>query len=368
MAPYPRTPFWQESNIVKVTDYSYEIINRALRLIWERRENPMNEIGIIQPRFPANLLLGDIIVIGTKIGNGVEVGEIKEIEKSVDNIVITVQAPEDPWQEDFIEWIGKSGQGLFVFGQDEFNGRKPARRLGIELSLGKREPIPEPDPNPPFTNVPNFFPNFHIPLDGNGDGKITEKEATDFVIEARRRIDGAGLTFAKLAEKIPQKLKVNKLEVDGMRWGGRTTQFNGVAAKVSLVGGTSIVYLEQIEFPGVSINSYVDVDRMRFAELVQDYDIIAQVRGIGVPEFSDYLNALPQAPWPTSEKYMSVIDKRSESVVLNGEKIASIRKVKKCGKCYYKIEIEDSGVVPSMRDGYFKECLLTVREEYPNRV
>jgi hypothetical protein len=116
------------------------------------------------------------------------------------------------------------------------------------------------------------------------------------------------------------------------------------------------------------MNTYGDVDRIRFAEFAQDIDIIVTGRApvTGVPE----PNVLPNASsrWPTPIRYMSVIDKRSKSIVLNDEKIASIKKVKKCGKFYYKIEMEDSGIVPSMRDGYFKECLLTIREEYPNRV
>jgi hypothetical protein len=351
----------RESNVVKVTDYSYENRNRYLTL--SLPQYPVNQIiEVVYRRHPNfnNLILGDKLFIGTKKGKGVEVGEIKEIEKGVDNIVITVEeaSEEDPWHEDFIQWIRKPGQELFVFSQDELNIRE--RRLGVELSLARY--APEPDPNPPFTNVPNF----HKALDGDGDGTITEPETNDFVSETRRRIDEDGLTFAELAGKIPPILKVNNIEVDSWGWGGCTTQFNGVPAKVQLVGGTSFVYIPANILPGVSMNTYGDVDRTRFEELVQDYDIFRWAQRIGVPEFSDSLNvlpnALPQDPWPTPNRYMSVIDKKGESVVVNGEKIASIRKVKKCGKCYYKIEIEDSGFVPSIKTGYLKECLLTIRE------
>jgi hypothetical protein len=346
---------WREHSVVKVTDFIYDenIINPS----W-------STISMEYPKVPEALNLGDILVISTKMGNGVEVGEIMNIEKSIinTNTVITAKAPTDilVWKGDFIEELKTRGQELHSYWFD------PAvRRLGVELSLARY--APEPDPNPLFTNVPNF----HIPLDGNGDGTITEKEANDFVIVAKRLIDGAGLTFAELAEKIPRELKVRNIDLNGFDFLSKTTQFNGVAAKVQLVGGTSFVYIEQNDFTGVKIwKIYGDVDRIKLEEFAQD--LIRQAREIGVPEFSDYPNALPNAsspgPWPTPRRYMSVIDKKSESIVLNDEKIASIRKVKRYGKCYYKIEMEDGGFLPSMRDGYFKECLLTIREEYPNCV
>jgi hypothetical protein len=351
MTPNTALRAWRESNVVKVTDYSYESINRALKVRLRRPhpENPMNEIGFsgCNRWFPDDLLLGDIIVIGMKIGNGVEVGEIQKIEKSVDNIVITVEeASEDLWQEDFIKMIRKSGQGLFVFGIPN-----PARSLCVDLSLANPKPIPMIAPLPP---PPPPVHNNYNEADGNGDGTITEQEANDFASESRRVIAEAGLTFAELAGKIPPMLKVRNIEVAGIGLGGCTTHFNGVPAKVSLVGGTSFVYIPAKTLPGVRINTYGDVDRIRLEELADGQ--IRQARGIGVP------NAPLPPPWPTPNRYMSVIDKKGESVVVNGEKIASIRKVKKCGKCYYKIEIEDSGFVPSIKTGYLKECLLTIRE------
>ena len=347
-----RTPLGrgQELNVVKVTDFNYATINRALTLSYANPVNTM--IEVVYRRHPNfnNLILGDLLVIGTKMGKGVEVGEIKKIEKSLDKIVITVQAPEEvPWQEDVIEWIGKSGQELFV---DWVN---PAHRLGVELSLTRY--VPEPDPSHPFASVPNF----HKPLDGSGDGTITEPEANDFVTETRRQIDEAGLTFAQLAKKIPPMLKVNKIEVDGLEDGRTitTTYFNGVPAKVQLVGGKSFMYIEQqLQFTGVSTNPYRDVDRIRLEVCLRG---LQRVSGWGPRQHPNQSLKYPQE-WVTPNQYINVIDKRSESIILNDEKIASIKKVKRYGKCYYKIEMEDSGVVPSIRDGYFKDCILTIKE------
>jgi hypothetical protein len=250
--------------------------------------------------------------------------------------------------------IGKPGQALFVFGKDEFNGRDPARRLCIDLSLATREqPIPILSPPPPPINA-----NFHTPLDGDGDGTITEPEANDFAEIARRRIAKAGLTFAALAEKIPKGLKVNKLEVDGVNWGSRATQFNGVEAKVQLVGGTSFVYVRVKIIPGVSINSYRDVDRIGLEVVFRE---LHRVSG-SEPRRHPIPSLKYPVEWPTPSQYISLIDKRSESMVVRGEKIASIRKVKRCGKCYYKIEIEDSGFVANIQTGYFRDCLLLFHE------
>jgi hypothetical protein len=328
-----------EHSVVKVTDYNYD----------ENINPSWSTISIEYPKVAEALNLGDIIVISTKTGKGVEVGQIVNIEKSIinTNTVITVIAPTDidEWGGDFIDELKIHGQSLFVIGPDEFN--HPVRRLSVELSLS-----PEHDPNPPFINVPNF----HEALDGNGDNTITVTEVEAFVKKAKARIARPeGLTFAQVAEKIPPGLKVSGVELSGTGTNAEEKRmFNDLAAQVKVVDGKQFVYFQYTEEAplGIGVNRFGDIDRIDFDDWMNNIRAILRPYTYG-----------PQAdvqPWALSSIYIKLVDKVGETVVVKDELIKSIKRVKKCGKRYYKLELEDRGFVSNVLPGKYEDCLAFI--------
>ena len=53
-----------------------------------------------------------------------------------------------------------------------------------------------------------------------------------------------------------------------------------------------------------------------------------------------------------------MIDKTEGDLVMSRREVETIKKIKKCGKCFYRIVLTDDGVVSSIRNGNYGESIL----------
>ena len=63
-------------------------------------------------------------------------------------------------------------------------------------------------------------------------------------------------------------------------------------------------------------------------------------------------------PWNIPKCYISVIGKKEGDLVMSRREVETIKKIKKCGKCFYRIVLTDDGVVSGIRSGDYRESIL----------
>jgi hypothetical protein len=287
--------------------------------------------------------VGDLIFLGVRYGKSVAFAEITNIRH--DRTLLVKEPQHIFWGSEFITDLKKPGQKLIV----RFV-TPPVRRLSIELSLGLSGSDLATDAVPVDTVILN--------IDSNGDNTITVPEAKAFVEQAETLIKGPeGLRLEDLAKSIPLGLSVTRVGLSGT--GGieeAKTMFNGLAARVDVVDGTPTFYFPWFAdaTPGVRVTKLGDVDQVDFGDfMTETRDEIIEITG-NLP----YDPPAQEQPWNTSSLHIDIVDKVRETMVVNGGNIKSIKRVKKCGKCYYKLEIEDSGFIPTMHPGKYRDCLV----------
>jgi hypothetical protein len=286
--------------------------------------------------------IGDVLILGVNSGKSVAVAEITNI--GPDRSLLVKELEGIYWGMDFVRDVKKTHQRLFVGFVTP-----PARYLGIELYLGFNPGGDDlaTDPEPVDTA---------IYMDGDGDGIITGAEAEAFVQQAEDLIKRPeGLTLGELAPSIPPRLKVSGVGLSGTGTNAEEIIFNGITGRARFVDGTPFLYFPFIEQAtlGVRINGLGDVD-----PLVVFDDFMKEIRDkvtLGpktLPLQEDKGNA-----WELSSVYIKLVDKVTETMVVKGGNIKSIKRVKKCGKRYYKLELEDRGFVPNIQPGNYEDCL-----------
>lgn len=365
--------------VVKATDVFYDQAKRNPRLL-------ILKIGKEDLAFASDLNVGDQIVIGAKAGKGVEGGEILKIENNLGNTVITLIEPKGVlWTSQFLKELRYPDQVLFLLGRSPY--ARELNRLIVELSFAQQLGIIPGRAYKPNSNdtylPPIVLDDFKAVLDANGDRKVTADEAIYFVGEAKRKINNYGLTLQELSKNIPPTLKVAGiyLQEDLHGWlpqGSKvknidvtdghieeTTHFNGILIKVVVYEkGKQFVYIKQ-QFPGratagITLNKYGDIDRS-----VQIEDLLTGWNFVNAQPLPNTVVNRGHG-WPvTLSHYVSLIDKNSETVVVREEKIKSIKKVKKYCKCYYKLELEDSGLVSTVQPGKYQDCLAFITSTCP---
>jgi hypothetical protein len=286
-------------------------------------------------------ITGGLVLLGVKSGKSVEVGEIASI--GADGTLLVKELEGDLfWNRDFVIDLKKTDQKIFAI----FPAPHVQRLLGIELSIGLGfsggnltiEPVP----------VDSIF------LDMDGNDIITVAEVEAFVEKTKALIARPeGLSLGALVPGIPPRLRVTGVDLSGT---GPTVEetliFNEFVAQVKVVDGKQFVYVQWTEDapPGVRVNNWGDVD-----QFVEFDDFMKEIRDIVKP----YLyGPADEQPWTSSSLYIDVVDKARETMVARGEKIKSIKKVKKCGKRYYKLELEDTGFVSNVQRGRFDNCIV----------
>jgi hypothetical protein len=284
--------------------------------------------------------VGDLVTIIPRLGTRLAVGEVMKIEK-VDNFTNFIIKPADvyrTWNEDFAKDLIAQDQEIYVI-----VFRKPS--LAIEVAIGRKVDAANPRPIDPA--------RFSLSLDNNGDGKVTDVEAIRFVNNAAEWSQGAGLPFKDLADGIPTNLPVTRVSVNFPSL--EMTHFNDLAVRVVYDRSSRPMLYVPFQFAdltGAGINSQsLDTDPIKFGDFMDEVqnEFIVPVVYPGSKE----------PGWPLNKYTLTVIDKVARIIVVTGEEIASIKKVKKCNKCYYKIGFVDSGLVPSINAGSYQNCLLS---------
>ncbi len=299
-----------------------------------------------------NSNIGDQLFIGANVGKSVGLGEVTNIEMVNNLTTVTVkEADGSTWTNDFIKYLAANKQKLYVAALKK-------QMLTIDLILQRPNGHgPEAEELPPPIDPPTDHEDFIVKLNANGDDKITEQEANDFVELARRRIAEDGLTFAEFAEKIPAGLKVSG--VSAVKPPNEIYYFNGVTAEV-VNRGKSTLYIEiEKGFPGVRTDKYGDIDAL--SEVFWDVNERLE-RDLPPNNFFD----TQQKFWPVPVYTLNVFSKEKRNMVVSDEQIESIKKVKKGNKCYHKIEFVDSGLLsPQKPPGKYNNCLISINKNDP---
>jgi hypothetical protein len=293
--------------------------------------------------------VGDIVAVGVKSGKSLAVAEISDI--GADGTLLVKELEDVNWNTDFVRDLKKTDQKLYF----RFVTPPVKRLLGIELSL-----VLSGGDGDDLTMGPSIPQNVdsNLILNRNGDNAITVAEAEAFVDKAKARIKGSeGLSLGDLAPGIPPGLKVSGVDLSGLS-AEEITKFNDIAARVHVVDGRQVVYFQWTEeaTPGIRINRLGDIDpSVQFDDFIKEIrDETIVIRPITFPYGPQEYE---RGPWALPSIYINLVDKARETMVVRGERIASIKRVKKCGKCYYKLELADSGFIPFVQLGKYEDCL-----------
>ena len=285
----------------------------------------------------------DIIAFATYLGNIIEVGKVVQLggENSDRNTIRVGPLAEDTtgWSAEFLKGLKKDNQKLFGY---RILPNDTGRKLVVEVSLPIIEAalglLPENPVNP------------RERLDANNDKQITREEVSQFVKKVREQInlDKESFQIDDLVENIPESLDVTDVQVS--RAPIESYYWNNVA--VNILQRQLHIKAENFFVTKINHNSQ-EVERILLEDSTKDIrDRIIVVPGNFL--FND------EAPWKTHSHYVNVIDKRSDNVIVRDEKIESIKKLKKCGKCYYRIGLADNGLVSTIHPGNFASCLFTI--------
>lgn len=287
----------------------------------------------------------DIIAFATGLGSIIECGKVVQLSGgSSDWNTIRVRPLEDTtnWSSEFLQGLKKDNQKLFGYQIPNDTGRK----LMVEVSL--------PNFQPAIGLLPE---NSRERLDANNDKQITPEEVSQFVTKVRQRIavDKGAFQIDDLAENIPESLDVTDVQLPATP--PESYYFNDVAVNISQQGFFDIK-ADDIVVTKINHTSQ-EIERVKLEDSMKDIRDRIIVVPVTFP-FND------EVPWKTPSHYVNVIDKGSGTVIVRGEEIESIKKVKKCGKCYYRIGLADKGLVSTMHPGTFTNCLFTVRSFDPD--
>jgi hypothetical protein len=280
--------------------------------------------------------VGELLILSPRLGKSLALGEVIKIEK-VNNLTNIVIQPAEviDWVRGFIQELSTQNQEIYVTAF-----KKPS--LAIEVAIGR-----EVEPVKPRATDPT---RFSLALDNNGDGKVTDVEAKKFVNNAVEWSQGAGLPFGNLAEGIPRDLPVTRVSVNLPPQ--EMTNFNGLA--VRLVYDRSSRPMLYIPFKFADLTgAVIDLDTtilIRYSDFMDELQNELTVPGLSVGK---------EPGWRSNRYILTVTDKVARNRIVNGEEIASIKKVKKCNKYYYKIELVETGLVPSINAGSYQNCLFT---------
>ena len=320
---------------------------------------------------PAGYLVNDIVkVLPKKAGSRLVFPFIiREINVPVGedgkyvNVVVVPEGDLAPIPTNFAKALD---EGVYLDGRHrDYNPEE--RQLRIDLGLARviRDPT-DIAPFAPYPRIPNGFTGV---LDADNDGVIGTDEARKFVEGAIDRIKGGGLKFSELAQGISDGLRVNNIQVNPPQRVYIDRIFNGVSLQVrrqeqvrrqdfaewlDIPAGQ----LQRNQFTGtefdsgtgdvgsVDLKATLEEARSEFQELVRQLGD-ARVR-----------EPLTEIRWYRPTCYITMIDKTEGDLVMSRREVETIKKIKKCGKCFYRIVLTDDGVVSSIRNGNYGESIL----------
>lgn len=262
--------------------------------------------------------------------------------------------PKRVWSPEIIKQLE---DGLYLV---RSSAEKP--KLEIELSLD------EPTSNIDSTIIDSTIIDSNA-LDNNMDGKIDFDEANRFEKIARASIASQnGLKFRELAARIPSRLIVKNIEY--VKQDDYTLHlFDSVALQIGRKDG---IYYVEIPFGNVvygkAFNSVTEevYDTVLREELKDSYVWYVWLKA------KDEFTARPfhrlggagddtYEPWPPINFNLSIINKDAKQLLMNSSKIEMIKKIKKCGKKFYRLIIQDDwhSIHPSPKK--YDNCLLAWR-------
>ena len=176
------------------------------------------------------------------------------------------------------------------------------------------------------------------------DGKIDFDEAKRFEKIARASIASQnGLKFRELAALIPSRLMVKNIEY--VKQDDYTSHlFDSVALRFRRKDG---IYYVDIPFGNVVYGKAFN----SVTEEVYDTVLQEELKDAYVwQKAKDEFTALPPEvgddiyvplPWPPINFNLSIINKDAKQLLMNYSKIEMIKKIKKCGKKFYRLIIQD---------------------------
>ncbi len=321
--------------------------------------------------------VGDVLIIAPRTNKSglVEAAIIKQQEhihpESNYYSIIAIPYTQDyipipkPWSPEFIKQLK---DGLYLV---RSSAEKP--KLEIELSLD------EPTSNIDSTIIDSTIIDSTIidstitesnALDNNMDGKIDFGEAKRFEKIARASIASQnGLKFRELAPHIPSRLIVKNIEY--VKQDDYTLHlFDSVALRFGRKDG---IYYVDIPFCNVVYGkAFNSVTEEVYDTVLQEEIKDSYVWQKAKDEFTarpfhrsggagDDTFVFVPLQWLHINFNLSIINKDAKQLLMNSSKIEMIKKIKKCGKKFYRLIIQDDwrSIHPSPKK--YDNCLLTWR-------
>ena len=198
-------------------------------------------------------------------------------------------------------------------------------------------------------------------LDSNFDGTIVPDETMAFVENTKALIKKRGLSFTEFAQSIPFLLNVTDIEPLKIP-DYSSYSFNDVPLRTGKIGDIYYVDIAWVSankqyFAGKAIDSVrgevIDADLRDSLEDV--------FRGLGYQWDLDPKQdtVIDNKPWQKKEYILSVVDKTKNNILMSGNNIATIKKIKKCGKRFYRLAIQDDWRL-IISAGIYDNCIVNL--------
>jgi hypothetical protein len=276
------------------------------------------------------------------------------------SIEIVPESHGDDWSKEFTQDI--------VGGFYMFTNPTEKSTIQVELSLESVRALPLlPIPDNitgPITELDSVFVELDSItfLDINFDNIVTTDEAVEFAKKTKEFIGSKGVTLGDLAQGIPLNLRVNKIKLIQIPK-YESHVYNDIPLIISRdIAGTTFV---DFEFTGIgSFNQGKAFDSVTGDVYATDFqkdfmDVLRNAINTILILIGNASGIEQDAPWIRRDIFLTIIDKTKNNILINSIKIEMIKKIKKCGKRFYRLIMKDdwrSNTIP----GRYDNCVLTL--------
>jgi hypothetical protein len=316
-----------------------------------------NEYKVGDIIFFAPLKKGINLVEHGVIGNAASLGGEDTTDWSLE---IAPESHGDGWSKEFTQDIAG---GFYMFANPIEKSK-----IQVELSLESVHTLPL---------LPNIPDNITDPiieldsviaeldsvnfLDNNFDNIVSIDEAVEFAKKTKEFIGSTGVTLRDLAQRIPPKVQVNKINlIQEPKYESHVYNYTRLDIRRRENAGTTFVDFESTgigsfnkgkAFDSVTGDVYATDFQTDFIHVLRDAINSIPIRRYAVP------GKEPDVPWVKRDFFLTIIDKTKNNILINSNKIEMIKRVKKCGKRFYRLIIKDDWLL-NTRLGRYDNCVL----------
>jgi hypothetical protein len=270
------------------------------------------------------------------------------------SLVIVPESHGDGWSKEFTRDIAG---GFYMFAN-------PIEKstIQVELSLESVHALPLL-PIPDNITVPIIELDSINFLDINFDNIVNIDEAVEFAKKTKEFIGSTGVTLGDLAQRIPLNLPVNKViwiqrpEYQSHVYNGTPLDISRDTAGITFVDFGIGRFNKGKAFDSVTGDVYATDFQKDFMDVLRNTILIP---------IGDAPGKEQDAPWARRDFFLTIIDKTKNNILINSIKIEMIKKIKKCGKRFYRLIMKDDWRLNTRpRPGRYDNCVLRFNGSEP---